>query len=91
MYVYLAGSSLALHLEDEVGRDVSLAGASLHIGVTAGGRQGPPTLLTGKERQGKKFPGGYSHVKAYRDVPPKWVTFSPKILRHGSHFGQKNP
>ena len=36
-------------------------------------------------------PGGYSHVKAYRDVPPKWGTFSPKILRHGSHFGQKNP
>ena len=33
--------------------------------------------------------GGYSHVKAYGDVPPKWVTFSPKILRHGSHFGQK--
>ena len=24
------------------------------------------------------FPGGYSHVKAYGDVPPKWVTFSPK-------------
>ena len=36
-------------------------------------------------------PGGYSHVKAYGDVPPKWVTFSAKILRHGSHFGQKNP
>ena len=35
--------------------------------------------------------GGYSHVKAYGDVPPKWVTFSAKILRHGSHFGQKNP
>ena len=34
-------------------------------------------------------PGGYPHVKAYGDVPPKWVTFSPKILRHGSHFGQK--
>ena len=29
---------------------------------------------------------GYSHVKAYGDVPPKWVTFSPKILSHGSHF-----
>ena len=36
-----------------------------------------------------KYPGGYSHVKAYGDVPPKWVTFSAKILRHGSHFGQK--
>ena len=35
--------------------------------------------------------GGYSHVKAYGDVLPKWVTFSPKILnRHGSHFGQKS-
>ena len=33
--------------------------------------------------------GGNSHVKAYRDVPPKWVTFSPKILKHGSHLGQK--
>ena len=33
--------------------------------------------------------GGYSHVKAYRDVLPKWVTFSPKILKHGSYFGQK--
>ena len=42
--------------------------------------------------------GGYSHVKAYRDVLPKWVTFSPmssldvgpilvkKILIDGSHF-----
>ena len=29
---------------------------------------------------------GYSIVKAYVDVPPKWVTFSPKILRHRSHF-----
>ena len=36
-------------------------------------------------------PGWYSHVKAHRNVPPKWVTFSPKILKHGSHFGQKNP
>ena len=36
-------------------------------------------------------PGGHSHVKAYGDVPPKWVTFSLKILRHGCHFGQKNP
>ena len=34
-------------------------------------------------------PGGYSHVKAYGDVPPKWVAFSPKILRHGSHFKKK--
>ena len=34
---------------------------------------------------------GYSHVKAYGDVPPKWVAFSPKILRHGSHFVQKKP
>ena len=33
--------------------------------------------------------GGNSHVKAHRDVLPKWVTFSPKILRHGFHFGQK--
>ena len=24
-------------------------------------------------------------------MPPKWVTFSSKILRHGSHFGHKNP
>ena len=32
---------------------------------------------------------GGSHVKAYGDVPPKWVTFSPKILRHGSQFGLK--
>ena len=24
--------------------------------------------------------GGYSHVEAYGDVPPKWVSFSPKIL-----------
>ena len=38
---------------------------------------------------GKKYfrpGGGYSHVKAYGDVPPKWVTFSAKLLRHGSHF-----
>ena len=36
-------------------------------------------------------PGGgeYSHVKAYGDVQPKWVTFSAKILRHGSLFAQK--
>ena len=33
--------------------------------------------------------GGGSHVKAYGDVPPKWVTFSPKILRHESQFGFK--
>ena len=33
----------------------------------------------------------YLHVKAYGDVLPKWVTFSPKILRHWSHFGPKNP
>ena len=33
--------------------------------------------------------GGNSHAKAYGDVPPKWVTFSPKILRQGSHFGKK--
>ena len=30
--------------------------------------------------------GGYSYVKAYRDVLPRWVTFSPKILTGGSHF-----
>ena len=30
---------------------------------------------------------GYSHVKVYRDMPPKWVSFShKKNLRHGSHF-----
>ena len=32
------------------------------------------------------------HVKdlqAYGDVLPKWVTFSPKILRHGFHFRPK--
>ena len=28
--------------------------------------------------------GGYLHVKAYGNVPPKWVNFSPKILQHGS-------
>ena len=33
----------------------------------------------------------FSHVMAYMDVPPKWVTFSPKVLRYGSHFGQKKP
>ena len=38
---------------------------------------------------GPSYPVGYSHVKAYRDVPPKWVTFWPKILRHGSQFGHK--
>ena len=32
--------------------------------------------------------GGNSRVKAYGDVPPQWDTFSPKILRNGSHFGQ---
>ena len=31
-----------------------------------------------------------SRILLYGDVPPKWVTFSPKILRHGSHFGQKS-
>ena len=36
--------------------------------------------------------GGYSHVKAYRDVPPKGQmgSFSPKIMEQGSHFCQKN-
>ena len=33
--------------------------------------------------------GEYSHVTAYGDVLPKWVTFSPKLLGHGSHYGQK--
>ena len=33
--------------------------------------------------------GGYSHVKAYGDVPPKWVTFSPEILRQVFNFGLK--
>ena len=28
-------------------------------------------------------------LKAYGDVPPKWVTFSPKILRHGSILVKK--
>ena len=36
-------------------------------------------------------PRGYSLVKAYSDVPPKWVTFSPNILRHGSPFSQQIP
>ena len=41
--------------------------------------------------------GRFSHVKAYRDVPPKWVSFHQesldkgpilvkKILRRGPHF-----
>ena len=29
--------------------------------------------------------GGYSYIKAYGDVLPKWVTFSPKFL------SKKNP
>ena len=29
--------------------------------------------------------GGYSHIKLYRNVPPKWVSFFPKIFRKGSH------
>ena len=33
----------------------------------------------------------YSNAKAYWDVPPEWVTFSPKILRYGSHFIHKVP
>ena len=32
----------------------------------------------------------YSHVKAYGEVPSKWVTFLSKILRHGSYFDQKS-
>ena len=28
-------------------------------------------------------------VKAYGYVPLKWVIFSPKILKHEFHFGQK--
>ena len=40
---------------------------------------------------GRLMAGGDSHVKAYGDEPFNWVTFSPKILRYGSHFGQKNP
>ena len=24
--------------------------------------------------------------KIYRDVPPKWVDFTPKICKHGSHL-----
>ena len=35
--------------------------------------------------------GGYSHVKAYRYMLTKWVSFSSKILRQGSHFSKKNP
>ena len=42
----------------------------------------------------KKVPiktrGGYSHVEAYRDVPPKRVVFSPGILRQGSHVVNKS-
>ena len=34
--------------------------------------------------------GRYSHVKIYGDVAPKWVSFSPKIHRQGSHFRQKS-
>ena len=33
--------------------------------------------------------GRHSHVAAHKDVLPKWVTFSLKIFRHGSHFVQK--
>ena len=51
------------------------------------GKGGAINMLIGYQSGG----GGYSHVKAYGDVPPKWVNFSAKILRHGSHFGQKNP
>ena len=57
-------------------------------------------LVGGREKEclGGRFPlnageltsGGYSYVKVYRHMPPKWVTYSPKILRRGSHFGQKN-
>ena len=25
------------------------------------------------------------------DMPPGWVSFSPNILRQGSHFSKKNP
>ena len=32
---------------------------------------------------------GYSHVKAYRDALPKWVSFSAKSLRQGFHFSKK--
>ena len=39
------------------------------------------------EREGGGEEGGYLHVKAYRGVLPKWVSFSPKILR--PHFSQK--
>ena len=35
-------------------------------------------------------PRGYSHVKVYMDVLYKWVSFSQEILRHRSHFRQKN-
>ena len=34
--------------------------------------------------------GGTSHVKVYRDVPLKWVSFSPKIHRQASNFSQEN-
>ena len=33
--------------------------------------------------------GGFSHVKAYGNVLPKWVTLSLKIHRQGSNFGYK--
>ena len=30
--------------------------------------------------------GGYSHIRVYRDVLWKWVSFSQEILRHRLHF-----
>ena len=35
--------------------------------------------------------GGTSIYEAYRDMALKWVSFSQKILRHGSAFTPKNP
>ena len=34
--------------------------------------------------------GSYLHVKAYRDVLPKWASFSPKSLDKGPILVKKN-
>ena len=46
--------------------------------------------LNRKPKNHPKFRGGYSHVKAYGDVPPKWVTFSPKSLDMGPILVKKS-
>ena len=35
--------------------------------------------------------GGTHICKVYGDMLPKWVGFSQKIPKHGSHFGLKIP